>query len=266
MTDIIVNQNNDYTYDFIFEDNQTQLIINMMNIHNHQIYQCIIHNNDLLNKNYYIIKNVSILHYSIMKGITSNDSNIYLKMNILDGYIILNLNLLNDAITLQLNLLNNDKIEMYKLKIKILQKQYYDNIEYIKKNKSCQQIHYEKNKKYNDLNKDKRKESRKKYRELNKDKQKQWSKTYYEKNKDKFRQWNKTYYEQNREKFKEYNKKYYEQHKPAKQNRSIQNKIRYDENKNKIYKCLECNEEMKLFAKYRHKCYLINKTSNIEED
>lgn len=147
-----------YNLSLKLDDNQ--LKINMTNNYNDKNYQCIINNNDLLNNNNIMIKDIITLNDFLISVININDDNIHLKFNIFETSIILSLNILegiiNDVFTLELKLLHNKSHNGKYYTLDEIQRQRI--IDY-KKNK---------NKKYYTKNKEKICKQQKIYNQLNK--------------------------------------------------------------------------------------------------
>lgn len=147
-------------YNLSLELDDNQLKINMTNNYNDKNYQCIINNNDLLNNNNIMIKDIITLNDFLISVININDDNIHLKFNIFETSIILSLNILegiiNDVFTLELKLLHN---ELHNGKYYTLDEIQRQRIIDYKKNK---------NKKYYTKNKEKICKQQKIYNQLNK--------------------------------------------------------------------------------------------------
>lgn len=229
MSDTNMNEDDNYTYNVIFENDNTQLRINMSN--GDKNYQCVVNNENLLNNNYVIIENVIALNGFITSGMNLNNENIILRFDILETTIILNLNVFNgiisEIIMLELKLINNKELIMQqnnKNRIKINQKKYYDS------------------------HKEKYKELNKKYRKNNINKIREYSKTYQENNKDILQEKQRIYREKNKDRIIEYQKKY-----------NLENKDKIRKYKISNYTCPDCKKDMRISYKYKHGCYLINK-------
>lgn len=138
-----------HVYKLLFENNQTQLKIIVINNINNIQYECVINYNDLLNKNYHLIKDIFVLHDFIITGFNLNDNNINLSLDLLEEFIILELNvsnvIINDLLILELNPINDNQQTLTSLEICNNQKElYYQN----NKIRICERtkIYYEKNK------------------------------------------------------------------------------------------------------------------------